>query len=111
LPRQSEGQADAGPDEQGPSYDSAVRVDGAQYEGISEADESAALAGLATLTPEQAKAAALEAHPGTTALQVELDNENGALVYSVELDSGLYVKVDAGNGAVLHVDSGGKYEG
>jgi len=108
---QTEGQADAGPDEQVPSYDSAIRVDDTQYEGASEADEAAALAGLATITPEQAKAAALEAHPGTTALKVELDNENGALVYSVELDNGMDVKVDAGNGAVLYVDSGGDYEG
>jgi uncharacterized membrane protein YkoI len=108
---QTEGQADTGPDEQVPSYDSAVRVDGAHYDGMSEADEAAALAGLATLTPEQAKAAALEAHPGTSAVKVELDNENGALVYSVELGNGLDVKVDAGNGAVLYVDSGGDYEG
>jgi len=108
---QAEGQADTGPDEQVPSYGSAIRVDDAQYEGVSEADEAAALAGLVTITPEQAQAAALEAHPGTTVLKVELDNENGALVYSVELDNGLDVKVDAGNGAVLYVDSGGDYEG
>ena len=108
---QTEGQADAGPDEQVPNYDSAIRIDDAQYEGTSEADEASALASLATVTPEQAKAAALKAHPGTTALQVELDNENGALVYSVELDNGMDVKVDAGNGAVLYVDSGGDYEG
>jgi uncharacterized membrane protein YkoI len=103
--------ADAGPDEQVPSYDSAIRVDGAQYDGMSEADEAAALAVLATITPEQAKAAALQAHPGTTALKVELDNENGALVYSVELSNGMDVKVDAGKGTVLYVDAGGDYEG
>ena len=112
LPQtQAEGQADTGPDEQAPSYDSAIRVDGTQYGGLSEADEAAALAGMATITPEQATAAALQAHPGTTALKVELDNENGALVYSVELDNGLDVKVDAGDGAVLYVDSGGDHEG
>jgi uncharacterized membrane protein YkoI len=104
-------QADTGPDEQVPNYDSAIRVAGAQYDGLSEADEAAALASLATLTPEQAKAAALEAHPGTSVVKVELDNENGALVYSVELDNGLDVKVDAGNGTVLYVDSGADYEG
>jgi len=104
-------QADTGPDEQVPSYGSAIRVDGTQYDGMSEADEAAALAGVATITPEQAKAAALQAHPGTTVLKVELDNENGALVYGVELSNGMDVKVDAGNGAVLYVDSGGDYEG
>lgn len=103
LPQaQIEGQADAGPDEQVPSYDSAIRVDDAQYQGMSEADEAAALAGLATVTPEQAQDAALAANPGATVVKGELDNENGALAYSVELDSGLDVKVDAGNGAVLH---------
>ena len=112
LPQvQTKGQAGAGPEEQAPSYDSAIRVDDAQYDGLSEADEATALGSLATITPEQAKAAALQAHPGTTTLKVELDNENGALVYSVELDNGMDVKVDAGNGAVLYVDSGGDYEG
>jgi uncharacterized membrane protein YkoI len=35
---------------------------------------------------------------------VELDNENGVVVYSVELDNGLDVKVDAGNGNILHTE-------
>jgi len=108
---QTDGQADTGPDEQVPSYGSAIRVDDAQYEGMSEADEATALAGLASITPEQAQDAALAANPGATVVKVELDNENGALVYSVELDNGLDVKVDAGNGAVLYVDSGGDHEG
>lgn len=108
---QTEGQADTGPDEQFPSYTSSIRVDDAQYEGVSEADEAAALAGLTTITPEQAKAAALEANPGATVVKVELDNENGALVYSVELSNGTDVKVDAGNAAVLYTDSGSDHEG
>jgi len=98
-------------DGQFPSYSSSIRVDDAQYEGVSEADEAVALAGLATITPEEAKDAALAANPGATVVKVELDNENGALVYSVELGNGLDVKVDAGNAAVLHTDSGGDYEG
>ncbi len=97
-------QADTGPDERSPAYNSSVRVDDAQFEGVSEADEAAALAGLASITPEEAKAAALAANPGTTVVEVELDNENGALVYSVELDNGLDVKVDAGSAAVLHTE-------
>jgi uncharacterized membrane protein YkoI len=105
-PAQTEEQADTdtGPDEQLPSYDSSIRVDDAQYEGTSEADEEAALAGLVTITPEQAKAAALEANPGATVVKMELGNENGALVYEVELDNGLEVKVDAGNGAILSTE-------
>jgi uncharacterized membrane protein YkoI len=103
-PAQTEEQADTGPDEQLPSYDSSIRVDDTQYEGLSEADEAAALADSATITPEQAKAAALEANPGATVVKVELGNENGALVYEVELDNGLEVKVDAGNGAILSTE-------
>jgi uncharacterized membrane protein YkoI len=92
-------------EEQAPSYQSSITVD-AQYDGKTEADEAAALAGQATITPDQAKTAALAANSGTSVVKVELDNENGALVYSVELNNGLDVKVDAGNGTVLHVDSG-----
>ena len=101
---QTEEQADTGPNEQLPSYDSSIRVDDAQYEGVSEADEAAALADSATITPEQAKTAALDANPGATVVKVELDNENGALVYSVELSNGLDVKVDAGNGDILSTE-------
>ncbi len=104
-------QADTGPNEQAPSYASAIRVDEAQYEGMSEADEATALADLATITPEEAQDAALAANPGTAVVKVELDNENGALVYNVELDSGLDVKVDAGSAAVLYTDSDGDHEG
>ena len=45
--------------------------------------------------------AAEAANPGTTALDVELENENGALVYEVELDNGLEVMIDAANGNIL----------
>jgi hypothetical protein len=57
-----------------------------------------------TITADQAKAAALAANPGTTATKVELDDENGCLVYSVELSNGLDVKVDAGNGDILSTE-------
>jgi uncharacterized membrane protein YkoI len=102
---------DTGPDEQSPSYASSIAVDQAATEGISEADEAAALAGQAKISLEEAKSAALAANPGTTVVKAELDNENGALVYSVELSNGLDVKVDAGNGAILHTESGSDHEG
>jgi uncharacterized membrane protein YkoI len=92
-------------DIQEPQLNGSIAVPDAQYEGMSEADESAALAPLATITPEQASAAAQADVPGDVQ-KVELDNENGSLVYSVEI-GGKDVKVDAGNGAVLHVESGG----
>ncbi|MGQ9503213.1 MAG: PepSY domain-containing protein [Candidatus Oleimicrobiaceae bacterium] len=99
-------QQEAGPDDQvqAPSYAGSIVVDQARFEGMSEADEAAALQGMAIISADQAKAAAEAANPGATAVKVELDNENGTLVYSVELSNGLDVKVDAGNGAVLHTE-------
>lgn len=57
--------------------------------------------GTAAITEEEAKAAALEAYPRATVVEVELERENGTLVYEVELDNGLEVAVDANNGSVL----------
>jgi len=93
---------------QEPSYTGSTSVDEAKYEAVSEADEAAALQGQATISAEEAQAAAEAANPGTTATKVELDNENGVLVYSVELDNGLDVKVDAGDGSVLHTEQAGE---
>ena len=104
------GAEDTGPDQQDPAYTGSIPVDQAANEGLSEADESAALAGQATLTSDQAQAAALAANPGATVVKVELDNENGKLVYSVELSNGSDVKVDAGNGAILYTDTAGNNE-
>ena len=53
------------------------------------------------ITADEAKAAALEAYPGTNAVEVELERENGTLVYEVELDNGLEVAVDANDGTIL----------
>jgi uncharacterized membrane protein YkoI len=101
---------DSGPDEQYPSYSSSIAVDQSSTDGMSEADEASALASMATITVDQSKAAALAANPGTTVIKAELDNENGALVYSVELSNGADVKVDAGNGTILFTDSGADNE-
>jgi uncharacterized membrane protein YkoI len=94
-------------DEQQPQYTGSITVDEAQYEGISEADEAAALQSQATISAADAEQAALAAIPGTTVVETELDNENGVLVYSVELSNGMDVKVDAGNGTVLHTEQAG----
>lgn len=64
--------------------------------------EPADLSTLAKIKADQAMAAALAAFPGAAVRKVELGNENGCLVYDVALSNGLEVKVDAGNGAVLH---------
>ncbi len=68
--------------------------------------EPADLARLATITGDEATRVALAAFPGTTALHTELDNENGCLVFGVQLDSGADVKVDAGNAVMLYADTG-----
>lgn len=104
------GAEDAGSNEQVPSYTGGITVDQAATEGMSEADESAALQDQATISAADAEAAALAANPGTTVVKTELDNENGALVYSVELSNGADVKVDASNGSILFTDSGADTE-
>lgn len=84
-------------------------------EGQSEAEESAALESLATISADDAAQAALVANPGATVNGVELENEDGSVVYEVDVaDSAgttLEVKIDAGNGAVLTQESGDEAEG
>jgi len=78
----------------------------ADAEDQAEAAESSRLQSLATITPEQAKSAALAQVPGTVK-KVELENEDGNVVYGIEIktaDGERDVKVDAGNGTVLHVE-------
>lgn len=95
--------ADQEQDEQEPKYDSSISVDEARYEGLSEAEEAKALAPLATITEDRAVEIA-EAELGGTASEVELESENGALVYEVEV-GGQEAKVDAGNGDILHIEN------
>lgn len=66
--------------------------------------QDAAPAGTPSISADQAKAAA-EAHLNAgTATQVQLDDENGKLIYSVEIGTS-DVKVDAMTGTVLSVES------
>ncbi len=92
---------------QEPAYTGSIAVDQAAQDGLAESEEAAALQSQAGITAEQAQSAAEAANPGTRAIKTELDNENGYLVYSVELDSGSDAKVDAGTGAVLQVETAG----
>ncbi|MBL8778283.1 MAG: PepSY domain-containing protein [Acidimicrobiales bacterium] len=74
-------------------------------ESLSEADEAKALEGLATIAASDAEHAALAANPGATVNSSELGNENGSVVYEVDLTDAsgadVEVKVDAGNGDIL----------
>jgi uncharacterized membrane protein YkoI len=79
-------------------------------ENKAEGAESERLKSLARITPEQASAAALAQVPGTVK-KVELENEDGNVVYGVEIktaDGESDVKVDAGDGRVLHVEKDGQ---
>lgn len=71
---------------------------------LSEAEEAASLEGLATVSPEQATAAALTAVPGTAG-ETTLEDEDGFVVYEVQVtaaDGSVFeVIVDAGDGRVL----------
>jgi uncharacterized membrane protein YkoI len=88
-----------------PSYQGSIIVDGSEYDSISEQEEGNALASLATITADQAKQFAEEAVNGTEkASKVELDNENGNLVYEVTIGN-QEVKIDAGDGSVLHIEN------
>ncbi len=87
-----------------PAYTGSIAVPQEQQEGKSEADEATALQGMAKISADQAKAAAVSANPGTTASKADLEDENGVLVYAVTLSNGVEVKVDAGNAQVLHTE-------
>ena len=92
-------------DVQEPFYISSIRVP--DDDNDNEADESAQLNKLAKITSDQAIQAALSEVPGTV-IETELENENGNVVYCVEIDTGdgiKEVKIDAGNGKMLHVET------
>jgi len=57
------------------------------------------------ITLAQAEATALDLYPDAQVVKSDLDNEDGTLVFSVELDNGMEVKVDAATGAVLGTES------
>jgi uncharacterized membrane protein YkoI len=87
-----------------PVYNSTVKVPNAN----GETGEAGMLASQAKIDVTQATAAALKQVPGTV-LKTALENENGNVVYSVEVNTAsngvVDVKVDAGNGSVLSQDT------
>lgn len=84
-------------------------ADTAEVRGAEETEsadgQDEAPTGAPAITADQAQQAAIAAHPGTV-IQTELDDENGALVYSVEFNDGVDVKVDAMTGLVIATESG-----
>jgi uncharacterized membrane protein YkoI len=95
---------------QEPAYTGSIQAPkGADTED--EAAEAAALAKLAKISEADARNAALAKFPGATILKASLEDENGSVVWAIELTDATKaaqeVKVDAGNGAVLAVEAGG----
>ncbi len=68
-------------------------------------DNSTALQGQAVITQEEAEAIALAEYPGANVAATELENEGGTLLYSIELDNGAEVELDANTGAILPTES------
>ena len=99
-----------GPDQHAPSFTGSITVtEPATGANLSETAEAAALASQAKITPDQANAAAVAANPGATVVKTDLGDQNGSLVYSVELSNGSEVKVDAGNAKILATYTGGEH--
>jgi uncharacterized membrane protein YkoI len=71
-------------------------------------EDEAGFAGMARISLDSAMNAALKQVPGKV-LKAELENENGYLVYGVEIAKADHqiadVKVDAGSGKVLKVEA------
>jgi len=78
---------------------------GAGEQGPSGDGQESAPTGTPAITAEQAQTAALAVHSGTV-LKTELDDENGNLVYGVQFEGDVVVKVDAMTGAVLGTETG-----
>jgi uncharacterized membrane protein YkoI len=97
---------DAQNEVQEPSYVGSIKVTDSNAKD--EGSESQALAGLAKISAADAEKAALAKVSGTV-IKTSLDNENGYLVYSVEVKDAqgkvFDVKVDAGNGTVLATEA------
>ncbi|MCW5316310.1 peptidase [Nostoc sp. KVJ3] len=77
--------------------------DGEKNDDAEEQQEAAKLQPLAKITAQQAQQT-VEASVGGKAKSVKLENEDGNLVYSVEIGQ-QDVKVDAGNGKVIYAEN------
>ncbi len=94
-------------DVQEPSYVASIKAP--QTTEDNEIREAKILANYAKITSKDAENAALAKVSGKV-VKTSLDNENGYIVYSIEIltPSGMKkdVKIDAGNGTILHIDNG-----
>lgn len=78
-----------------------------EAEDTNEGQEIVQYEALATITANQAKQTA-ETAQGATAIEVELDEEDGSLIYEVEFADETEVYIDAGNGEILKTELPGE---
>lgn len=79
---------------------------GQEAEGAESANgQDAAPTGTPAITAQAAQKTAEAYLNAGTAIKTELDDENGALVYSVEFSNGTDVKVDAMTGSVIGTEA------
>lgn len=88
--------------EQESTFTSSIRVNDNGQE-TDDGTEAKKLAPLAKISSDQAKAIA-EQQTGGKAANVQLENEDGNVVYAVTVGT-KEVKVDAGNGKILHTET------
>ena len=87
---------------QEPTYTSSIRVPENKQE-VDDGTEAKQPASLAKVSSDQAKSVA-EKSAGGSASSVKLEEENGNVVYAVTVGT-KEVKVDAGNGNILHTET------
>lgn len=89
------------------TQEKAEPTEAAEDSETTEADEAAKTKeaadpqGQAAISQADAETAALDANPGAKVVKTELDKEDGILAYTVELDNGVDVIVDANTGDIL----------
>jgi len=98
-----------------PNYKSSIQLNTQNTKDVkteNKVDESksdSALLSKATVTKDQAVNAAKAAYPGYTVKDANVNDENGNLVYDINMfdakNKSIDVKVDAGNAKVLSADS------
>ena len=107
--KNEKGDREEADDEKNEAAEGKEEADGketAEASDPAEQAETARFQKLARITADQARTAALGRVQGT-ATKVELENEDGNLVYGVSVKTAAGerdVKIDAGNGTVLHVE-------
>lgn len=106
-PAETTGTGGVGQEEQDPNIKGSIAAPAekdAEKDAENEGAEAKQLEGLAKIDRAAAEKAALDAVPGT-AKDAELGNENGYVVWEVEVQGSVgtlrEVKLDAGNGQVL----------